>query len=49
MYDQLHGFFRWRAVGATLRRLKLLWRHPTLVRIALTRAFHRRRVAEEPT
>lgn len=49
MYDELHGVFRWRAMGAALRRLKVVLRHPRLLRIALARATHRRRVGEEPT
>jgi len=49
MYDALYPVLRRRAAWAILKRLRLLWRHPALVRILLAGASRRAHVAEEPS
>jgi len=47
MYDELYPHFKRRAAGAILKRLRLLLRHPPLVRVLLTGMSHHAHVADE--
>jgi hypothetical protein len=49
MYDELYPYLRRRAMGAIMKRLGLLWRHPALARIFVTGMLGHAHVAEEET